>query len=143
MGGLVVPVALVTAFPLALVVEGHVPNPVGLAAAATVVAMAGVGLIDDGMKVFRERNLGLRELQKTVLQTLVSFGFAVTVVSSHGTCQQLALTNCTRPQIHVPGAVYIVAIMAILWGATNAVQMDPFPRRASASVPYGSHPSPL
>jgi phospho-N-acetylmuramoyl-pentapeptide-transferase len=121
MGGLVVPVALVTALPLAFLVEGRVPSRLGLAAAATVVAMAGVGLLDDGMKVFRERNLGLREGQKSVLQTLVSLGYAVTTVTSHGSCKQIALTNCAHPPVHVPAAVYVVVIMAIFWLSTNAV----------------------
>lgn len=121
MGGLVVPIALLTAYPLALVVTGHMPSPLGLAAAATVVAMAGVGLLDDGMKVFRERNLGLRERQKTVLQTLVSLGFALTTVASRGSCKQLALTSCARPPLHVPAAIYVLLLVAIFWGTTNAV----------------------
>lgn len=84
MGGAVVPLSLVTVFPVALAVSGHPPSRVGVAAALAVVAVGAVGLLDDGMKVFRERNLGLRELQKTVLQTLVSLGYALAVVTSPG-----------------------------------------------------------
>jgi phospho-N-acetylmuramoyl-pentapeptide-transferase len=121
MGGLVVPIALITALPLALLVTGHVPSRLGLAAVATVVAMAGVGLLDDGMKVLRERNLGLRERQKTVLQILVSLGYAVATVSSHGSCKQIALTNCAHAPVHVPPAIYVVVTMAVFWLSTNAV----------------------
>ena len=121
MGGLVIPLALLTAFPLALLATGHLPSPLGLAAALSVLAMGGVGLLDDGMKVFRERNLGLRERQKTVLQTLISLGYGLTLVHTHGACKQLALTNCQHPLISVPSWLYVLVVMAIFWGGTNAV----------------------
>jgi len=120
-GGLVAPIALVTAFPAALLVSGHVPSPLVVAGVAAVVAMGGVGLIDDGMKVFRERNLGLRERQKTVLQTLVSLGYALTVTGTHGSCRQLAFTDCQHPLLHVPSWLYVLLVMAIFWGGANAV----------------------
>jgi phospho-N-acetylmuramoyl-pentapeptide-transferase len=121
MGGVVAPLSLLTAFPVALVVAGHVPSRLGVAAAAAVVAMGGVGLLDDGMKVFHERNLGLRERQKTVLQTLVSLGYALTVLASPGSCRQLAFTNCQHADLAVPGWMFVLAFMAIFWGSTNAV----------------------
>jgi phospho-N-acetylmuramoyl-pentapeptide-transferase len=121
MGGAVVPLSLVTVFPVALAVSGHPPSRVGVAAAAAVVAMGAVGLLDDGMKVFRERNLGLRELQKTVLQTLVSLGYALALVTSPGSCRQLAFTDCAHTAMSLPGWLYVLVLMAIFWGSTNAV----------------------
>jgi phospho-N-acetylmuramoyl-pentapeptide-transferase len=121
MGGLVAPIALVTAFPAALLVSGRTPSTLGVAAVATVVAMGAVGLLDDGMKVFRERNLGLRERQKTALQTVVSLGYALTATASHGSCRQLAFTDCQHPLVHVPTWLYVLVFMAIFWGSTNAV----------------------
>ena len=49
MGGVVAPLSLLTAFPVALVAAGHLPSGLAVAAAASVVAMCGVGLLDDGM----------------------------------------------------------------------------------------------
>ena len=121
MGGLVAPIALVVAFPAALLVSGRVPSPLGVAAVTAVVAMGGVGLLDDAMKVFHERNLGLRERQKTVLQTLISLGFALTATASRGACTQLAFTDCQHPLLRIPGWLYILLVMAIFWGGTNAV----------------------
>jgi phospho-N-acetylmuramoyl-pentapeptide-transferase len=121
MGGLVAPIALVTAFPAALAASGRWPSSLGLVGVATVVAMAGVGLLDDAMKVFRERNLGLRERQKTALQTLVSLGFALSATAARGSCRQLAFTDCRHPLLHVPGWLYVLLVMAIFWGSTNAV----------------------
>ena len=121
MGGAVVPLSLVTVFPVALAVSGHPPSRVGVAAALAVVAMGAVGLLDDGMKVFRERNLGLRELQKTVLQTLVSLGYALAVVTSPGSCRQLAFANCEHTALSLPSWLYVLVLMAIFWGSTNAV----------------------
>jgi phospho-N-acetylmuramoyl-pentapeptide-transferase len=120
-GGVVAPLSLLTAFPVALVVSGHFPSRLGVAAAVTVVAMGAVGLLDDGMKVFRERNLGLRERQKTVLQTIVSLGYALTVLGSQGSCRQLAFTNCQHAVLSVPSWMYVVVFMAVFWGSTNAV----------------------
>jgi len=85
------------------------------------VAMGAVGLLDDGMKVFHERNLGLRELQKTVLQTLVSLGYALAVVTSPGSCRQLAFANCEHTALSLPSWLYVLVLMAIFWGSTNAV----------------------
>lgn len=121
MGGLVAPIALVTAFPAALLLSGREPSPLGIAGVAAVVAMGLVGLIDDGMKVFRERNLGLRERQKTVLQTLISLGYGLTATAAEGSCRQLALTDCRHPLLHVPSWLYLLLVMAIFWGGTNAV----------------------
>jgi phospho-N-acetylmuramoyl-pentapeptide-transferase len=121
MGGAVVPLSLVTVFPVALAVSGHPPSRVGVAGALAIVAMSGVGLLDDGMKVFRERNLGLRELQKTVLQTLVSLGYALAVVTSPGSCRQPAFTNCEHTALSLPRWLYVLVLMAIFWGSTNAV----------------------
>ncbi len=121
MGGLVAPIALVTAFPAALLVSGRTPSTLGIAAVAAVVAMGGVGLLDDGMKVFRERNLGLRERQKTALQTIVSLGYALTATASQGSCRQLAFTDCQHPLVQVPTWLYVLVFMAIFWGSTNAV----------------------
>jgi len=108
MGGAVVPLALLTVFPVALAVSGHPPSRVGVAAALAVVAMGAVGLLDDGMKVFHERNLGLRELQKTVLQTLVSLGYALAVVTSPGSYRQLAFANCEHTALSLPSWLYVL-----------------------------------
>jgi phospho-N-acetylmuramoyl-pentapeptide-transferase len=121
MGGLVVPAALLTAFPIAIVVAGDGISPLGLAAAAAVVAMGAVGLVDDAMKVLRERNVGLRERQKTVLQTLISLAFALVVTNALGACTQIALVSCDRPVFQVPEPVFVLFVMGVFWGGTNSV----------------------
>ena len=42
---------------------------------------------------------------------------------THGACKQLALTNCQHPLISVPSWLYVLVVMAIFWGGTNAVNL--------------------
>jgi phospho-N-acetylmuramoyl-pentapeptide-transferase len=51
----------------------------------------------------------------------VSLGYALAVVTSPGSCRQLAFTNCEHTALSLPSWLYVLVLMAIFWGSTNAV----------------------
>jgi phospho-N-acetylmuramoyl-pentapeptide-transferase len=121
MGGLLIPIGLLIGFPVALLVTGERPTALGISSVAVIVAMGLVGLLDDWMKVRRERNLGLRERQKTILQLAISLGYGLIVLTNPDTCHQLSATRCAAAPFHVPPTVFLLAIVALFWLTTNAV----------------------
>src|SRR6476659_6355993 len=77
MGGLVIPVAVVAGYALAMTVLPGGPQRNAVAVLAAVVGASLTGTVDDWLKVRRGRNLGLREAQKTVMLLVVAVGFAL------------------------------------------------------------------
>lgn len=121
MGGVVVPIAVAIGFPLSSVVANRPPSVLSIVGASCIVASGGVGLLDDGMKIFQERNVGLRELQKTILQVFVSLAFALAILNSATSCKQLSAVKCSQPLLHLSPIVYVSLVMVVFWGMTNAV----------------------
>jgi phospho-N-acetylmuramoyl-pentapeptide-transferase len=121
MGGLLLPAGLLVGYPVAHLATWQAPSLLGISSVAAVVAMGGVGLLDDWMKVRRERNLGLRERQKTILQTLISVAYGAVVLSVHGACHQLSATRCGAAPLKMPAIVFLLAVVGLFWLTTNAV----------------------
>ncbi|WP_317302855.1 phospho-N-acetylmuramoyl-pentapeptide-transferase [Acidaminococcus timonensis] len=81
-----------------------------------------IGFIDDGLKIFFKRNLGLTSKQKMALQILVAAVYLLYPgdVTVYSTNIWVPFFNVT---IHMSHAVYAVFILLLLVGTTNAVNL--------------------
>ena len=57
------------------------------------------GLVDDGIKVFRERNLGLNKRAKILGLLVVAVGFAVGMLTFTNVKTTISFTRCDSPGI--------------------------------------------
>src|SRR5205823_14981217 len=106
MGGIALVGAAVAGY-----VVGHLGSGAAFTSAAALVLFAivgigGVGLLDDWIKVSRQRSLGLNARAKFVLQLVVAIAFALLAVYWAKVNTHLSLARPTL--ISLPNAVYIV-----------------------------------
>jgi phospho-N-acetylmuramoyl-pentapeptide-transferase len=142
MGGLAFPLAAVAAVILSATLANGigVSRWIGIWTAVFVLAVAGIGFVDDFFKLRRRRALGLRARTKMLLLTVVAFVFVVVFSTGHGAgCNVPA--DFDRAQLWFGGAIllptalyYALAILAVV-GSANAVNLtDGVDGLASATV---------
>lgn len=112
-------------------------NPFVIIALATTAAMGFIGFFDDITKVVRARSLGLTPRQKMLGQILVALGAALAIKFYPGLKFALTMPGASAPtaelaatvtQLPVVGAfdlgwLYIPFVIAVIVGATNAVNL--------------------
>src|SRR3954454_24517800 len=76
MGGLVIVLATVVAYFLAKLVTGGEPSASAYLLLFLFVGLGFVGFLDDFIKIYKQRNLGLRSKAKFIGQTVVALVFA-------------------------------------------------------------------
>lgn len=122
MGG----VAIVLAAALAWFVSdlsGAVYTRRGLLCMSAIVLAGAVGLLDDSIKVFRERNLGLTKRAKTVGLLLVALGFSVSMLAFTNVKTTISLTRFDFPGIEIGRIGWVVLAVIIFYATTNAVNL--------------------
>ena len=122
MGGL----AFVGAAAIAWVISdatGAVYTRRGLICMAAIVLAGAVGLLDDSIKVFRERNLGLNKRAKTVGLLLVAIGFAVSMLAFTNVKTTISLTRFDFPGWNIGRIGWVVLAVIIFYATTNAVNL--------------------
>lgn len=88
------------------------------------IALAGVvGLVDDGLKVFRERNLGLNKRTKTVGLLAVAIGFAVSMLAFTHVKTTLSFTRFSWPGIEIGNVGWALMAVFLILATTNAVNL--------------------
>ena len=80
MGGVAIVISVLVGFIAAKLLTGDAPSATAYLLLFLLVGMAAVGFVDDFIKVFMQRNLGLRAWSKMVGQTLVAVGFGVVAI---------------------------------------------------------------
>lgn len=80
-----------------------------------------VGFLDDGMKVFFKRNLGLTSIQKLILQIVISI-VAYFLITNVGGFENALHIPFTDVSIHL-GWVYVLFMIFWLVGFSNAVNL--------------------
>jgi phospho-N-acetylmuramoyl-pentapeptide-transferase len=121
MGGLIIPLGLVAGIVVAWVATGSRPGETELAVVGTVVGGTVVGVTDDWLKVRRDRNLGLREAQKTSMQLLVIIGFCTAYLLGHHPCTHLSVTHCSTIPWDAGPAVWAVFAGGLIWATSTGV----------------------
>jgi phospho-N-acetylmuramoyl-pentapeptide-transferase len=132
MGGLVIVLATVLAYFLAKLITG---SPVSISALLLLFLFVGlgtVGFLDDFIKIYKQRNLGLRSKAKFIGQTLVALVFAWLVLWQKGPLlDPEGLTPAGRAisftrdldKLALPMVVLVVFIVLLIAGTSNAVNL--------------------
>jgi len=131
MGGLAILLALWLGYVAAgltglVTVGGGGFTASGLLVMALATALSVVGMVDDGLKVFKRHNQGLKMLPKTLGQLVAAGVFAVLVLFFRN---EEGLTPASRAISYVrdieslvlPAAVFVVFIVVLVFAWSNAV----------------------
>lgn len=121
MGGVMIPACLAVGYVTSWLVTGQRPSEVGVTVVATCIGGGVVGVVDDWLKVRRGRNLGLRELQKSLMQAMVIVGFCAGYLAGRHPCTHLSVTHCATIAFD-PGPVgWAVFAAVVIWAASTGV----------------------
>lgn len=88
-----------------------------------ILIMAGMGFLDDYIKVRKSHNRGIFWKQKSYVSLALSMGMAWWLVAATDISTTISLTRADFPGWHVPTAVYVVFAGLIIWATTNAVNV--------------------
>ncbi|HET9172567.1 MAG TPA: phospho-N-acetylmuramoyl-pentapeptide-transferase, partial [Actinospica sp.] len=83
MGGTVIVIATVVSYFLAKLVTLKAPTPSALLVLLLMVGFGAVGFVDDYLKIYKKRSLGLRARAKLIGQWVVTIAFAVIAITFH------------------------------------------------------------
>ncbi|MGH9265123.1 MAG: phospho-N-acetylmuramoyl-pentapeptide-transferase [Acidimicrobiales bacterium] len=136
MGGIAIVGAVVIGYVASHVYTGAVFTAAGVLVILAVVGAAGVGLLDDWIKISRQRSLGLNKSAKTIALVLVFVVFAALAVYRAKVNTDLSFA---RPlEIGLANPLYIVWAVLILLAIANAVNLsDGLDGLAAGSAMYG------
>ena len=95
----------------------------GLVAMLTVCAFAGVGLVDDWIKVHRQRSLGLNKRAKAGGQLVVALAFAISCVTWLKVDTHLSFTRYNSLGIELGKAGWVIFAVIVIVGTSNAVNL--------------------
>jgi phospho-N-acetylmuramoyl-pentapeptide-transferase len=95
----------------------------GLVAVLAVCAMAGVGMIDDWIKVHRQRSLGLNKRAKAGGQFVIAFAFAVVCVTWLKVDTHLSFTRYNSFGIDLGRVGWVIFAVIVIVGFSNAVNL--------------------
>ena len=121
MGGLALVGAAVAGYGVAHLRSGAVFTSAAALVLFAIVGIGGVGLVDDWIKVSRQRSLGLNPAAKLALQLVVAIAFAFLAVYWAKVNTNLSFARPTL--LSLPNAVYIGWAVIVLVGAANAVNL--------------------
>jgi len=77
MGGVVIILAAIVGWAVGNLLTGHTPNVSSILVVGLMVGMGAIGFLDDGIKITRERSLGLNARWKILLQAAVGIVFSL------------------------------------------------------------------
>ncbi|MEQ8716039.1 MAG: phospho-N-acetylmuramoyl-pentapeptide-transferase [Acidimicrobiales bacterium] len=122
MGG----VAIVGGATLAYVISDYyngIYTRTGLLVMAAIVCAAGVGLLDDWIKVSRERNLGLTKSSKIVGLVSVAVGWSILMVTFTDVHTELSFTRHDSIDIDLGPVGWVIWSSLLILATANAVNL--------------------
>ena len=123
MGGIVIVVGALAGYFVAHIREGVIFTRSGLFTMAAIAGAGLVGLLDDWIKVSRERNLGLTKGAKMGGLLAVAIGFAVASAYHAPVHFTLSFTRFNYPDLELGRVGWIVLTVFLILGTTNAVNL--------------------
>lgn len=127
MGGIVIVLATLLAYAFTHAVTWRSPTASGLLVLALMVAMAIVGGVDDLLKVFRGRSLGLRARAKLVGQWIGAVGFAVLALhfpDAHGYSPASLHVSIVRDTaLSIGPVLFVIWVGMLIAGTSNGVNL--------------------
>jgi phospho-N-acetylmuramoyl-pentapeptide-transferase len=128
MGGAAIVVSVVIGYAFAKLLTWDQPSRSALLVLFLLVGMAGVGFLDDFIKVRKQRSLGLRSKAKLVGQTVVSLAFGILALhpalgggAAAAASQRLSFVRDFGAVL--PWVVVIVLIWFMVSGTSNATNL--------------------
>lgn len=128
MGGAVIVGSVVIGYAFAHLLTWESPTRSGLLVLFLLGGMAGVGFLDDFIKVRKQRSLGLRSKAKLVGQTFVSLTFGVVALypalrrgETAAVSHHLSLVSDFGPAL--PWVIVMVLIWFVVNGTSNATNL--------------------
>ena len=95
----------------------------GIVAALAVCAMSGIGLIDDWIKVHRQRSLGLNKRAKAGGQLVVALVFAILCVTWLKVDTHLSFTRYSSLDVNLGKVGWVIFAVLVIVGFSNAVNL--------------------
>jgi len=95
----------------------------GIVATVTVCAAAGLGLIDDWIKVHRQRSLGLNKRAKAGGQFVLALAFAIVCVTWLKVDTHLSFTRYNSLGIDLGKVGWVIFAVLVIVGCSNAVNL--------------------
>jgi phospho-N-acetylmuramoyl-pentapeptide-transferase len=123
MGGVAIVLAAVAGYVVAHFRRGVIFTYTGLAVMAAIVAAGIVGLLDDWIKVTRERNLGLSKRAKMIGLLAVAVGFAVVAETQTPVHTTLSFTRFDVPGIEFGAIGWGILAVGMILATSNAVNL--------------------
>jgi phospho-N-acetylmuramoyl-pentapeptide-transferase len=127
MGGAAVVVSVVVAYGVAKLATWEAPTRSALLVLFLLVGMAGVGFLDDFIKVRMQRSLGLRSRAKLIGQTVVGVVFGILALGPAGdgtedaVSHRLSLVRDVGPTL--PWVIVLVLVWFMVNGTSNATNL--------------------
>jgi phospho-N-acetylmuramoyl-pentapeptide-transferase len=123
MGGVAIVGATLLGYAVAHLRGGVIFTYSGLLVMAAIAGAGAVGLVDDWIKVTRERNLGLNKRAKVFGLLVVAIGFAVIAVWQTPVHTTLSFTRFNVPGIELGTVGWCVLAVVMILGTSNAVNL--------------------
>lgn len=138
MGGLVIVAAALGGYLISHVRVGVIFSDQTLIIIGGVLVMAGLGLIDDLMKVRSRQNRGVYWKVKGVVSYLMALGIATVLVTSTNIDTRISLTRADLPGWDLGPVVWVFWAGTIIFATTNAVNVtDGLDGLAAGSALFG------
>jgi len=123
MGGVAIVGSAVIGYLVAHLRGGVIFTYTGLAVMGAIIAAGVVGLMDDWLKVTRERNLGLTKRAKSAGLLAVAIGFAIVAVVETPVHTTLSFTRYNVPGIELGTVGWCVLAVLMILATSNAVNL--------------------
>lgn len=124
MGGLAIVAAAALGFAVSHIEQGTAFFPAsGIMVIAVMFGAAGVGAMDDWIKVRRQRSLGLNKRAKLAAQIVIAVGFALGVVYWVGITPTLSFTRYDALGINLGKVGWVLFATVVVIGSANAVNL--------------------
>ncbi|HJO80525.1 MAG: phospho-N-acetylmuramoyl-pentapeptide-transferase [Acidimicrobiaceae bacterium] len=122
MGGLAVVSGAVLGYVISDFYNG-IYTTSGIFVMLAIVGGGAVGLLDDWIKVVRERNLGLNKRAKIFGLLAVGLIFAVLMVEHTPTHSVVSFTRFNQPGIQIGSVLWVIWAVILIVGSSNAVNL--------------------
>ena len=123
MGGVAIVLGAVSGYLISHLRSETIFTRSGLVLVAAIIAAGGVGLIDDWIKVSRERNLGLNKSAKIIGLLGVAVGFALLAMYWAQTSPVIAITRADFPGLTLGKVVWVLWAAILVIATANAVNL--------------------
>jgi phospho-N-acetylmuramoyl-pentapeptide-transferase len=88
-----------------------------------IAASAGIGMVDDWIKVHRQRSLGLNKRAKAGAQLVVSLAFAIVCITWLKVDTHLSFTRYNSTDINLGKVGWVIFAVVVIIGFSNAVNL--------------------